>query len=318
MKAILSNVFMNITRRNIQNPQGWEKKQATFYTRLLMPSLILITAITILPILFLVVTSFTSWNLSLPGSLKFTGIENYIRIFSQDARFWNSVQIQIKLTLLTVPLQIITGLALAVFVLEKIKNPFWVEITRGVFLIPMIIPPIVAALIWKILFTPPVSILNYIVTSLGGNELAWLGDPTLALVAVAIATIWEFFPFCFLLLYAGLLSMPKEPFEAAVVDGASKWQSFRYITIPLLMPTLSIVSLFRLVDSIRSFPMIYVMTQGGPGFATEPINYYAYQQAFSYSYIGYSSSMIVVVFIFTMILTGIILRNIKWHHVEAK
>jgi len=291
----------------------WEQSQAKYFTKLLWPSIILLTTITILPVIFLIVTSFTSWDLSRPGSLVFTGLRNYVRIFTKDPRFWNSVTVQIKLSLMTVPAQIIIGLGLAVFVREKIKNTFLVEMARGVFIIPMVIPPIVAALIWKILFTPPVSILNYVVTSFGANQLAWLGDPDLALVAIAVASVWEFFPFCFLLLYAGLLSLPEEPYEAAMVDGASKWQSFRYVTLPLLGPTLSIVLLFRLVDSIRSFPMIYVMTSGGPGFATEPTNFYAYQQAFSYSYIGYSSSMIVVVLAFTMILTGFILRNINWH-----
>jgi len=291
----------------------WKTKQNTFFNQLLIPSVVLLTAITILPVIFLILTSFTPWDLSRPGSLEFIGIDNYIRVLSKDARFWNSVQVQIKLTTLTVPFQILIGLALAVFVREKIKNPFLMELARGTFIIPMVIPPIVAALIWKILFTPPVSILNYIVTLLGGEQLAWLGDSNLALVVIAIATVWEFFPFCFLLLYAGLLSLPEEPFEAAMVDGASRWQSFRYVTLPLLAPTLSIVFLFRLVDSIRSFPMIYMITGGGPGFATEPTNFYAYQQAFSFSYVGYSSSMIVIVLFFTMILTGFILRGIAWN-----
>ena len=185
---------------------------------------------------------------------------------------------------------------------------------RGVFIIPMVIPPIVAGLIWKILFTPPVSILSYISTSLGLGQLAWLGDPILALVAISLASVWEFFPFCFLLLYAGLLSLPEEPIEAAYVDGASWWQSFIHVTLPMLSPTMSIVILFRIVDSIRTFPLVYVMTDGGPGFATEPTNYYAFQQAFSYSYIGYSSSMIVIILAFTMLLTFWILRRIQWSH----
>ncbi len=136
---------------------------------------------------------------------------------------------------------------------------------------------------------PQVSILNYWVTSLGGAKLAWLGDPNLALIALAIANMWEFFPFCFMILYAGLQSLPEEPLEAARVDGASGWQTLRYVTLPMLRPVLSIVILFQLVDSIRAFPLVYIMTDGGPGFVTEPTNYYAFQKAFNYSYIGYSS-----------------------------
>jgi multiple sugar transport system permease protein len=300
-------------RRASVSEIGFQGARARFFTSLLAPSIILLTLITIIPILYLIATSFTSWDLSRPGSLRFTGIDNYIRIFTRDPRFWNSVIVTIKLSVLTVPLQILIGLALAVFVREKVKNPYLVELSRGVFIIPMVIPPIVAALIWKILFTPPVSIISYLAESLGFGPLAWLGDPNLALLAIAIGTIWEFFPFCFLLLYAGLMSIPEEPVEAAKVDGASSWQVFRYITLPMLSPVLSIVILFRVVESIRSFPMIFVMTGGGPGFATEPTNFYAYLQAFSFSYIGYSSSMIIVIFTFTIVMTAFILRRINWN-----
>ena len=243
----------------------------------------------------------------------FIDVQNYVRIFTKDDRFWNSVMVQLKLSLMTVPAQVLLGLALAVFLKERFKNAWLVEVARSTLLVPMVIPPIVAALIWKIIFTPPVSIFSYVSTELGFGPLDWLGHPDLALVAIAIAGIWEFFPFSFLLLYAGLLSLPEEPYEAALVDGATRWQTFRHVTLPMLMPTLSIVLLFRIIDSIRAFPLIYVMTQGGPGFATEPTNFYAYTQAFSYTYIGYSSAMIVVVLAFTMVLTGFALNRITWH-----
>ena len=294
-----------------------KKLQNRFFTNLLVPSLILMTAVTIVPVLFLIVTSFTSWDLSRPGSLLFIGLDNFIRVFTSDPRFWNSVVVQIKLTILTVPAQIITGLALAVFVREKIKIPFLTDLANGMFIVPMVIPPIVAALIWKILFTPPVSILSFLSQQAGLGQLAWLGDSNLALVAIAIATIWEFFPYCFLLLYTGLLSIPEEPLEAARIDGASGWQVFRFITLPMLGPMLSIVVLFRLIDSIRSFPMIFIMTGGGPGFATEATNFYVYLQAFSYTYIGYSSAMVIVVFGVTMLMTAFILTRIHWNRRDA-
>ena len=292
---------------------SYREQQARFYRLMLAPSVILLTLITILPVLFLIVTSFTSWDLSRPGSLRFIQLKNYERIFSKDPRFWNSVIVQLKLTLLTVPAQVLLGLGLAVFLKERFKQSWLVEIARSTLLVPMVIPPIVAALIWKIIFTPPVSIFSYALTKLGFGPLDWLGDPNLALVAIAIAGIWEFFPFSFLLLYAGLLSLPEDPYEAALVDGATRWQTLRHVTLPLLMPTISIVLLFRIIDSIRAFPLIFVMTQGGPGFATEPTNFYAYTQAFSYTYIGYSSAMIVVVLAFTMLLTGFVLSRITWH-----
>lgn len=302
--------------KKVAESSFFQEKQKNFFKSLVIPTVVLLTLITILPTIYIMVTSFTSWDLSRPGSFQYVGFRNYIRLLTGgDRRFINSVIVQLKLSVYTVPVQIILGLALAVFVKERFKPGWLTDLARGVFIIPMVIPPIVSALIWKILFTPPVSILNYFVTSLGGERMAWLGDPDLALVAIAIASIWMFFPFCFLLFYAAVLSMPEEPYEAARVDGASGWQSFRFITLPMLGPTLTIVSLFRIIDSLKSFPMVYVMTSGGPGFATEPVNFYAYIRAFTFSYAGYSSAMIIIIIIFTMIITLILMRRIKWSRI---
>jgi multiple sugar transport system permease protein len=291
---------------------NWRRAQGRFFTTLLVPSLVLLTAVTVLPVLYLISTAFTSWDLSRPDSLKFIWFNNFVQLFTQDERFWHSIGVQIRYTLLTVPFQVLIGLTLATFIKNRLGHSWLAEIVRAIFIIPMVIPPIVAGIIWKIMFTPQVSILNYLVVSAGGDKLAWLGDPNLALVAMAIANVWEFFPFCFLILFAGLQSLPEEPFEAARVDGASGWQIFRYVTLPMLRPVLTIVILFQLVDSIRAFPLVFIMTDGGPGFATEPTNYYAYQKAFNYSYIGYSSAMIVIMLIFTLFITYFILRSIKW------
>jgi multiple sugar transport system permease protein len=292
--------------------ENWRKRNKNFYYSLLWPAIILLTLITIVPILYVIGTSLTDWDLTRPESLRFIGLENYLSLLFDDPRFWNSILVQLKLSLYTVPLQIILGLLVALFIKHRFQKSWIVELARSTFIIPMVIPPIVAAVIWKILFTPPVSILNYFVTGIGFGELNWLGNPDLALVAIAIAQIWEFFPFCFLLFYATLISLPEEPFEAAQVDGASFLQGFRYITMPMILPTTSVVFLFRLVDSLKSFPMIYVMTEGGPGFVTEPPNYYAFVMAFSYSRVGYSSSMIVILFILSMLITFFLIRNIPW------
>jgi multiple sugar transport system permease protein len=314
--AQLANASQTISRwfsRVRPDKSDWRRAQGRFFTILLTPSLILLTMITVLPILFLIATSFTSWDLSRPNSLQFIAFDNFKQLFTSDTRFWNSIQVQAKYTFLTVPFQVLIGLALSIFVKNRVKNSWLAEISRAVFIIPMVIPPIVAGIIWRIMFTPSVSILNFWVTSLGGAKLSWLGNPDLALVALAIANVWEFFPFCFLILYAGLQSLPDEPLEAARVDGASGWQTLQYVTLPMLRPVLSIVILFQLVDSIRTFPLVYIMTDGGPGFVTEPTNYYAFQKAFNYSYIGYSSSMIVIMLLFTLVLTFFILRTIRWN-----
>lgn len=295
----------------------WEAARRRFYTALLVPGLVVLTLVTIVPVLYLIGTSFTPWDLSRPGSLEFVGLKNYIHLLTEDERFWNSVWVQVKLSTFTVPAQVLIGLALALYLYFQKQVRALVEVFRSIFIIPMVIPPVVVALMWRILFTPQVSILNYALGLLGLPEPQWLGDPTLALMTIVIGNIWQFFPFCMLLLYAGLQVLPEEPLEAARIDGASTWQLIRHVILPMLRPTLAVVVLFRVVDSIRTFPLIYVITQGGPGFATEPTNYYAYTQGLSHSYVGYSSAMVVIMFFFSLALSLLILRSTGWGGEEA-
>ncbi|MGQ9594910.1 MAG: carbohydrate ABC transporter permease [Anaerolineae bacterium] len=295
----------------------WEAARRRVYTALLVPGLVLLTLVTIVPVLYLIATSFTPWDLSRPGSLQFVGLRNYLRLLTEDRRFWNSIWVQVRLSGLTVPFQMAIGLSLAFYLYLQQPIRRLVEVFRNIFIIPMVIPPVVAALMWRILFTPEVSIVTYAIGLLGLPQVRWLGHPTLALLAIAMADVWQFFPFCMLLLYAGLQALPEEPMEAARMDGASTWQLIRHILLPMLRPTLAVVLLFRVVDSIRTFPLIYVITQGGPGFATEPTNYYAYQQGLFHGYIGYSSAIVVIMFFFSLTLSLLILRRVRWEGGEA-
>jgi len=167
---------------------------------------------------------------------------------------------------------------------------------------------VVVALIWKILFTPDISILDWTLGLLHLPQPAWLADPRLALWAVIIADVWEWFPFVMLMLLAALQMLPEEPLEAARLDGASKWQAFRYVTLPLLKPAIVVAALFRVIDSVKAFPLIFIMTGGGPGTATEVTNYYAYLEGFSYTYVGYSSAIIVVMLLATFLMSMALLR----------
>jgi multiple sugar transport system permease protein len=139
---------------------------------------------------------------------------------------------------------------------------------------------------------------------------AWLVDPSLAIWALIIADVWQWSPFVFLMLLAALQMLPEEPLEAARIDGASSWQIFRHITLPLLRPVLLLAALFRLIDSIKAFPNIFIMTGGGPGTATEATNYYAYLQGFSYTYIGFSSAITVVMLVATFALSWGVIRAV--------
>jgi multiple sugar transport system permease protein len=271
---------------------------------LLAPALVILVAVTAGPLVYLAGTSVTPLDLTRPGSFRFSGLDNY-RELVRDDRFWNSVGVQFRLSAATVLAQLGLGLALALLLHRPL--PFR-ELLRTAFIIPMVLPPIIVAIVWKIWFTPLLTPLNLLSIPLGIAQPAWLTDPALALGTIVLADVWEWTPFTTLILLAALHMMPDDPVEAARVDGASPWQQFRWIVLPLLRPALIAAGLFRLIDSFKAFPLIFVMTGGGPGVATEPTNYYAYTQAFNQTFIGYSSAMIVVMLAVTIVLSAIILR----------
>ena len=272
----------------------------------LAPALIVLFVVTILPFIFLIATSFTPYDLTKPDSLRYVGSLNYTELVRDD-RFWNSVWVQARLSLWTVSLQLLIGLVLARLLHSRIRAVEWV---RAGFIIPMVLPPVAVALMWRIFFTPDISVLNWLLGLAGLPQPAWLTHPTLALWAIIITDVWEWFPFVLLMLLAAFQMMPDEPLEAASIDGASPWQVFRHIELPLLKPVLVVAGLFRLIDSMKAFPHIFIMTSGGPGVATEATNYYAYLQGFSYTFIGFSSAITVVMLAATFVLSLAIIRMV--------
>jgi len=272
----------------------------------LAPALLVLFLVTILPFVFLIATSFTPYDLTKPDSLRFVGSLNYTELVRED-RFWNSVWVQARLSFWTVSLQLLIGLGLARLLHSRIRAVEWV---RAGFIIPMVLPPVAVALMWRIFFTPDISVLNWLLGLAGLPQPAWLTHHTLALWAIIITDVWEWFPFVLLILLAAFQMMPEEPLEAASIDGASPWQVFRHIELPLLKPVLVVAGLFRLIDSMKAFPHIFIMTAGGPGVATEATNYYAYLQGFSYTFIGFSSAITVVMLAATFVLSLAIIRMV--------
>jgi multiple sugar transport system permease protein len=278
---------------------SWVRSRRLTFVAFLVPAVAVLGLVTLLPLLYLLVTSFTPLDLTKPGSLRWAGLDNYRRL-AADGRFWGSVWVQAQLSFWTVTLQMLAGFGIALLLNGRMR---FLEVVRATFIIPMVLPPVVVALIWKILFTPDISILDWMLGLLGLPQPAWLADARFALWAVIIADVWEWFPFVMLMLLAALQMLPSEPLEAARLDGASRWQVFRYITLPLLKPAIVVAALFRLIDSVKAFPHIFIMTGGGPGTATEVTNFYAYLQGFSYTYVGYASAIIVVMLLATLLMS---------------
>jgi multiple sugar transport system permease protein len=284
--------------------------QHRFFVFCVAPSLAVLAIITLLPALYLLATSFTPLNLTRPETAwDFSDpLVSYRQLLTDD-RLSNSIWVQIKLSFWTVSLQLLIGVALAL--LLNIKSRL-LEALRTVYLIPMVLPPIVVAIIWKVIYTPDISPMHGIFRTLGWNVPALITDPNWALTSIIIADTWEWFPFTMLMVLAALQMMPQELLDAAKVDGASPWQLTWFITLPFIQGVLLVAGLFRLIDSIKAFPLIFILTDGGPGNLTEVTNYYSYLQAFNFSYLGFSSAITVVLLAATIVLSWVIVRLVGW------
>jgi multiple sugar transport system permease protein len=183
-----------------------------------------------------------------------------------------------------------------------------IEVSRTFFLVPMVLPPIVVAVIWKLIYTPDISPLYYAAGLLHVAMPSLTSSVDFALISIVVADTWEWLPFTFLMVLAALQTIPDEFSEAALVDGAGRLQIFWYVTLPFIAPILVISGMFRLIDSVKAFPLIFLLTGGGPGNLTEVTNYYAYLLAFDNNEIGYSSAVTVVM----LLLVSIVSLGLIW------
>ncbi len=212
---------------------------------------------------------------------------------------------QAKLSSVGVLLQLLVGLGLALLLHGESRL---LAGLRTFFLIPMVLPPIVVALVWKIIYTPDISPLHALLEQWGWPLRSLIANPDTALWAIVVADVWQWFPFTMLMVLAQLQMVPRDPVDAARIDGANRWQVFVYIVLPYLQRTLVVCALFRLIDSFKAFPLLYVLTNGGPGTVTEVTNFYGFIQAFNFSYWGYGSAIAVVMLAIIFVLSALISR----------
>ncbi len=275
------------------------------YAKLTFPAIIFVFIMTVAPILITIGISFTSFNISMPNQSFFVGLQNYLNLFSDD-RFLNSVRVTLLFIIYPVAFQMIFGLALAIALHENLPGTKWV---KAFFIIPMIFPPVIIGMTWKVFLTPQLGGLNYFLSILGIYGPDWLSTPSSALWAVVIAAVWASTPFVTLMYYATLGTIPETHFEAAAIEGASWWQTIRYVSLPFLKPITKVIVIFRVLEALAIFPVIFVLTGGGPAGATEPINLYAYFTGFSYLKVDYAATLIVVFFSFLLAVSWPLLKN---------
>jgi multiple sugar transport system permease protein len=276
-----------------------------------LPALLVCVAI-LVPFVTAAVYSLQRYRLNLPYLRGFIGLDNYIDFLS-DPAFWNTLRISIVYTVLTVVLELLLGLAIALLLRRPTRFHNAVSI---MLLLPLMTAPAIAALMWKLMTNPSFGILSYFVSLLGIENFKWASDPATALFTVVLVDMWVYTPFIMILLLAGLRSLPRQPFEAAALDGVPASFVFFRITLPMLAPYIITASLFRLLDSIQQFDIIYAMTQGGPGDRLMVFQVQAYLEFFQYTNVGRSAALLMVLWLITNILSNIFIKH--WLRLRAR
>lgn len=283
---------------------SWGRERGHFILLMLIPAIVLLAGLILVPFLVGLGLSFTDYILSLPPA-RFAGFDNYLSLLSSP-EFWASLRITLIFTVCSVALQTALGLGLAVLLHEETRG---VPVLRAIYLLPMAVTPIAAVFTFRMMFNPGLGVFNHLLTSIGLPAQDWLGTGNMALFSLILLDTWQHTPFILLIVAGGLASLPNDPFEAARIDGASQWQIFRLITLPLLKPFLAIALLFRSIDAFKTFDIIYVLTAGGPGTATTTLNMYAYKQAIEFVSLGYGASVAIVMLVIIVIVTQLFLRR---------
>ncbi len=269
---------------------------------LLAPTIAVLLALTIYPLIYSVRISFQS-NSGAPT------LQNFARLLT-DQFFLSALAHTLVYAAIALTIEFLLGLGLALLLDSHIRAR---NIFRVLLLIPLMLAPVVVGVIWRLMLNSNFGAVNATLKSFGVNTdlLTWTASPKLAMASVIIADVWQWTPFMFLILLAGLQAIPQEPYEAALVDGSSPWQTFRHVTLPLLKPAILIALLLRTMDLLRVFDHIFILTEGGPGFATETVSLYIYRTAFRFSNFGYAAAMSFVLLLITNIISLAYIRMLR-------
>ncbi|MEO1210695.1 MAG: sugar ABC transporter permease [Cyanobacteria bacterium J06638_20] len=270
---------------------------------LTLPALLLLLAVFAYPIGLAFWQSFITKNLGTELQPQFAGLQNYVRM-AQDGRFWQSLWNSAVFTTLSIIIEFLLGLGIALVLNQAFRGR---NIIRTIAILPWALPTALIALAWTWIFNDQFGVVNDLLLRLRliDSGINWLGNPTLAMVAVIIADVWKTTPFISILLLAGLQSIPDNLYEAHRIDGANAWQSFWQITLPLLLPQIVIALVFRFAQAFGIFDLIAVMTGGGPGGATEMVSLYIYSTVMRYLDFGYGAALVVVTFLLLVLAVAI-------------
>ncbi len=278
-------------RRNYARHYGW----------FVVPAGVVVLAVILFPWAFTLFMSAHDWKIG--GGHAYAGLDNYRKLFT-DERFLWSVARTLYFTALAVLVPMVLGVVAALVFNRRFPLR---GLARTLFILPMMATPVAVALVWTMMFHPQLGVLNWILMQFGIPPSMWIYDARTVIPTLVMVEVWHWTPLVMLIVLGGLASLPQDPYEAAKIDGASPWQSFRHITLPLLMPFIVVALIIRAIDALKAFDTIYVITQGGPGTSSETINIFLYLQGFAYYNMGYASAVVVVFFLLIVSLAALLL-----------
>ena len=277
----------------------------------LVPALLLLLLILVGPFGFMVWTGFTDLSFALPDrDGDFVGFANFRRLM-RDALFWDSFWLTLRFTGLAVTIELALGFAIALLLFHRLQRR---RLVLTLVMVPMMLAPVAIGLIWKLLLQGDFGMMIYYLRRVGllGDQKVLLSDPDLVLPTIIAIDIWQWTPFVVLVMLAGLMSLPREPFEAAIMDGARPAQIFRDVTLPLLRPIIALVVLLRGIDAFKEFDKVFILTGGGPGTATELLSIYTYRVNFKSWDLGYGAACAFMVYFVVLIFCSIFYKAVFW------
>jgi multiple sugar transport system permease protein len=281
------------------------RRTLLFPVVLLAPALFVLLSLSIYPLIYSISVSFQTET---AGGIEW-GLKNFTRLLS-DSFFLTALLHTLAFAVSALLIEFSIGLGLALLLNSQIRARGFF---RAALLVPMMLPTVVVGIVWRLMLNSNFGAINGTLKRFGLNTeaLTWTGSPRLAFLSVIVVDVWQWTPFVFLVLLAGLQAIPQEPYEAALIDGSNRWQTFRHVTLPLLKPAILIALLLRTMDLLRVFDQIFILTEGGPGFATETISLYIYRTAFRFFDFGYAAAMSFVLLALTNVISTIYIRLLQ-------
>lgn len=262
-----------------------------------LPALVFIGLLMVFPILYTLYLSFTNWNLTSGVEPAFAGLTSYLRVFSEP-RFLHALGRTFTFTVFAVAIEVVLGVAIALILNRAFVGK---SVAKLLLLLPLVATPVAVGIVFNLFYDPTIGLLNFALHALGLPQGRWVSSESTVIGSLVLVDVWQWTPMITLIVLAGLAGLSEEPVEAARVDGASDWQILRYVTIPMVMPVILTAMVLRLIDALKTFDIIFAMTGGGPGYASETLNIMGFKYSFEYFRMGQSSVILVALFLVVLL-----------------